>query len=108
MPHPAVQDYSDAAELDDLERTARTALGISFDTTPVPEASHNMIGLRSKSILVSRRLDSRTYFVQDRRYGLGHPAGVFRGETPRSRSGWLARSWIEWGLAMMRSVGSRF
>lgn len=98
MPHPAMQDYSDAAELDELERTARTALGISFDTTPVPEASHNMIGLRSKSILFSRRLDSRTYFVQDRRYGLGRQVGVFRGD---------AAEQIRMAREIMDRVGAR-
>jgi hypothetical protein len=80
MPHMNEPDFSDTAELESLERISRTEFRITFDTTPVPEASHNMIGLRSKSILFSRRLDSRTYFVQDLRYGLGKPAGVFRGD----------------------------
>jgi len=92
------QDYSDTAELQDLEKTARTTFGISFDTTPIPEASYNMIGLRSKSILFSRRLDSRTYFVQDQRYGLGKPDGVFRGDSAEQ---------IKLAREIMDKVGAR-
>jgi hypothetical protein len=80
MAHRNEQDFSDAAELKHLKKMAQKVFGLEFDTAPVSEASHNMIGLRSESVLFSRRLDSRTYFVQDSRYGWGKPAGVFRGD----------------------------
>ena len=70
------QDFSDAAEQDLLRNIALTAFGLAFDTAAAWEASHNMIGLRSQSLLCSRRLDSRTYFVEDSRYGIGKPGGT--------------------------------
>lgn len=74
------QDFSDAAESDHLKRLATTAFGLASDANLAAVASHNMIGLRSDSVLVSRRLDCRTYFVQDMRDGFGKSGGVSRAE----------------------------
>ncbi|HEY3103371.1 MAG TPA: hypothetical protein VGJ69_07260 [Pyrinomonadaceae bacterium] len=50
----------------------------------------NMVGIRSENVLFSQRRDSRTYFIQDARYGPDKNAGVFQGSdemlVERSRS----------------------
>src|SRR4030095_4912822 len=42
-------------------------------------AERNMLGFKSDNLLFSQRNDSRTYFIQDNRYGVTNPAGVFQG-----------------------------
>jgi hypothetical protein len=44
-----------------------------------PAVQGNVVGLRSQNLLFSRRLDSRTYFIQDSLYGRNKPSGVFQG-----------------------------
>ena len=65
------QEYSDRAEMQEIERAAREILQLKFDKIVKSGAEANMIGIRSESVLFSRRLDSRTYFVHDERYGWG-------------------------------------
>jgi hypothetical protein len=44
-----------------------------------PAVQGNLVGLRSQNLLFSRRLDSRTFFIQDSLYGRNKPSGVFQG-----------------------------
>jgi hypothetical protein len=73
------QDRSDEAELDRVRQLAEN-LGLGFDTLVRSGSERNMIGLQSENLLFSRRLDSRTFFVQDARFGPGRPAGSFEGD----------------------------
>jgi hypothetical protein len=62
-----------------LERLGVTELHLDFGGKVTEGAARNVIGVRSESLLLSRRIDSRTYFVQDKRYGVTGEAGVFAG-----------------------------
>jgi hypothetical protein len=75
---PPVRDYSDRGEQTELERLARDGLGVKIDGA-VSGGTDNIIGLRSGSVTFSRRLDSRTYFAHDERYGLDKDGGAFQG-----------------------------
>jgi len=44
------------------------------------------VAAKSDTLLVSRRLDSRTFFVQDVRYGPGKEGGVFQGSDDELRN----------------------
>ncbi|WP_369374349.1 hypothetical protein [Streptomyces sp. cg36] len=72
-------DYSDDAEVTRLRELGESALGLSFDAVEQSGGAQNMIGVRSRDTLFSRRLDSLTYFVQDNRFGVGRELGVFDG-----------------------------
>jgi hypothetical protein len=65
-----------AKQLDDL---ARNVLKLDFGKVPESGVARNMVGLRSDQLVFSRRVDSRTYFVQDNRYGVYNVSGVFQG-----------------------------
>ena len=75
----AGQDYSDKAELQQLEHIARNVLNLKFDKIERIGSEYNFIALKSKNILFTKRLDSRTYLVQDIQYGNGKNAGIFQG-----------------------------
>jgi hypothetical protein len=75
---PSAPDVSDRGEQADLERLAHAALGVKGEGAP-SGGTENMIGLRAGSVTFSRRLDSRTYFAHDDRYGLGKAGGTFEG-----------------------------
>lgn len=79
MPQEIPQDYSEEAELNELRRVAEEVFGVKLDKITRSGSEANLVGLRSEHVLFSRRLDSRTYFVQDSRYGTTHEAGVFHG-----------------------------
>src|SRR5947208_1744691 len=70
--------YTDEEEDEDLKNLAER-LGVVFDEESRPRAEMNLIGIRSESKLVSRRLDSRTYFVHDTRFGIHREAGGHEG-----------------------------
>jgi hypothetical protein len=72
-------DYSDEAELRQIEELATEVLGVDLGEIERTGSQYNFVAVKSEDILVSRRLDSRTYFVQDQRYGILRPAGVFEG-----------------------------
>lgn len=71
--------YSDEEELEELKQLA-DALGLKLGKLTHSGSDANLVGLRDEHLLVSRRLDSRTYFVHDARYGMGKKAGVHSGE----------------------------
>ncbi|MEU3465537.1 hypothetical protein ABZ721_37065 [Streptomyces sp. NPDC006733] len=62
-----------------LRQLGESVLGLRFDGVEQAGGLQNMLGLRSRNILFSRRLDSLTYFVQDDRFGVGRELGVFEG-----------------------------
>lgn len=68
-------DWSDQAELDDLMRSAK-AIGLDLQDPERLGAEQNLVAARTRDLLFSRRTDSRTFFVQDQRYGPGRPAGL--------------------------------
>lgn len=72
-------DYSDEAELKEMENLAREVFNLKLGEIERTGSQYNFVGIKSKNILVSRRIDSRTYFVQDQRYGKLREAGVFEG-----------------------------
>jgi hypothetical protein len=73
------RDYSDDAEVARLRELGESALGLRFDAVEQSGGAQNMLGIRSRDTLFSRRLDSLTYFVQDNRFGVGRELGVFEG-----------------------------
>ncbi len=72
-------DFSDKAETEAVERTAKQLPSLHLGTVVQSAAYGNMVGVRSEDVTFSRRLDSRTYFAQDRRYGVTRNDGVFTG-----------------------------
>jgi hypothetical protein len=60
-------------------RALAEALEVRFDEIVRSGSQGTVIGIQSKSVLFSQRLDSRTVFVQDARYGPGLEAGVYDG-----------------------------
>jgi hypothetical protein len=79
MPEKKGTDYSDQAELKLFRQLGETAFGLRFDHITHSGSEANFLGIKSQHTTFSRRLDSRTYFVHDTRYGVGREAGVFRG-----------------------------
>jgi hypothetical protein len=71
--------YSDEAELEDLRRTAAEVFDLDFQEPVNAGSQANLVGIRSAHLLFSRRIDSRTYFVHDERYGMLGEAGAFQG-----------------------------
>jgi hypothetical protein len=58
-------------------RELAASLGVVFDDEIVRSgAQGTTVGLQSRNVLLSRRVDSRTYFVHDTRYGQGGELGV--------------------------------
>lgn len=79
MTSPSAHDYSEDAELARLRELGERNLGLSFDEIERSGGAKNVIGLRSRDVLLSRRLDCLTYFVQHDGFGVGHDLGVFDG-----------------------------
>jgi hypothetical protein len=61
------RDNSDDFELENLQRIATDVLGVEVDEVTRPGAEFNLVGLQGRGVIVSQRLDSRTYFVQNER-----------------------------------------
>jgi hypothetical protein len=80
MPENKERDYSDREEEEEHRNLARDVFGIDLDDTAEVASQANLIGIRSGPILLSRRIDSRTFFLQDERFGVGREAGVFEGD----------------------------
>jgi hypothetical protein len=80
MPHDKNDNYSEEGELEELREVAEKVFGIKFDTIVKSGSERNILGIRSEHILFSRRLDSRTYFVQDLRSRQGSDTEIFRGK----------------------------
>jgi len=79
MPEKTKTDYSDKAELGQLKKLGEEAFGLRLDRVVQSGAEANVLGMKTQFTTFSRRLDSRTYFVHDSRYGVGRESGVFRG-----------------------------
>jgi hypothetical protein len=58
---------------------AEEIFGLTFSGSVRSGPDRNFLALKSDKLLFSRRLDSRTYFVQDMSYGVGRESGFFRG-----------------------------
>lgn len=69
------------AQAEELKRLGQLANTLNLNVGKVTNrgAERNMIGLKSDNVLFSHRSDSRTYFIEDKRYGEGKEYGVFRG-----------------------------
>ena|SRR5215217_594696 len=73
------EDFSEDGEQRLNRRIAEEALGLRFDEIRQSGSAANVVGMQSEHILFSLRLDSRTYFVQDTRYGIDQEEGTFEG-----------------------------
>jgi hypothetical protein len=71
--------YSDENEIEKIKQIAKKALRLKFDKIVRSGSEANMVGIQSENMMFSQRLDSRTYFVQDKRYGVDRELGVFKG-----------------------------
>src|SRR5438093_4112328 len=71
--------YSDEAEIVRLQSTATKILGFTFDRIIRSGSEENLVGIQSEHLMLSRRLDSRTYFVQDIRYQHDSEDGSYTG-----------------------------
>src|SRR5215207_5298325 len=74
-----ITDYSDEAEINRVKQTAENIFRITFDKILQSGSDYNIVGIKSEQILFSQRLDSRTYFIQDKRYGSDRGLGFFKG-----------------------------
>jgi hypothetical protein len=72
--------YSDEEEIRSTRQIAESIFGINFDEITYSGSQDNLIGIKSKNILFSKRLDSRTYFIQDKRYGFNRELGFINEE----------------------------
>lgn len=75
----STQGQSADSRIKQLDDLARNVLKLDLGRAPESGAARNLIGLRSDHLVFSHRLDSRTYFVQDNRYGVYNEGGVFQG-----------------------------
>src|SRR5262249_48797424 len=64
---------------DRLRQVGEEVLGLPFGDDPRTGAEQNLAGIRSSQALFSARLDSRTFFAQNERFGVDRPDGVFGG-----------------------------
>jgi hypothetical protein len=73
------KDFSDKAETEQITRVAKKILGLKLGKIIRSGSEANAVGIQSEQILFSQRIDSRTYFVQDSKYGTIHKDGIFTG-----------------------------
>jgi hypothetical protein len=69
------------AQPDELKRLDQlsTNLNLNFGANAKRVGERNGVGIKSDNLLFSQRRDSRTYFVEDNRYGEGKEYGIFQG-----------------------------
>ena len=80
LAQPATATLRPAPEVvSHLQALAEGPLGLKVEGAAQRGAVANMAGIRTGTVLVSQRLDSRTYFVQDQGYGVDKSAGIFAG-----------------------------
>jgi hypothetical protein len=77
-------EQNPSADLGRVERPrlideAASIVGYDLGKRPEFASAANVSGVRTKTYTYSRRLDSRTIFARDERYGLGDPAGTWTG-----------------------------
>lgn len=63
----------------ELREVIAPALGLDFKGEVSEGTERNFTGLRSEDLLLSRRSDSRTFFVQNEAFGVARPGGIFQG-----------------------------
>ena len=63
----------------ELRESIAPELGLAFQGDLKQGEEKNFVGVRSEHLLLSRRNDSRTYFIQDERWGVARSGGVFDG-----------------------------
>lgn len=62
-----------------VEKLASQVFGVESDEIEERGEERNLVGVRSRFVVVSQRTDSRTYFVRDMRYQGSNELGVFEG-----------------------------
>ena len=65
---PQLPASGTSVKMQQLRKLASDAFGLDVSTVEREGAQDNMVGFRSKDVLVSKRNDSRTFFVEDVRY----------------------------------------
>lgn len=78
MSTQTINDFSREEEIERLIRLGK-ALGLDVDEVEKSGSEFNFVAIRTKYLLISRRLDSRTLFIQDFRHGVDQDYGVFKG-----------------------------
>jgi hypothetical protein len=73
------KDFSDKAETEQINRVAKKILGLKLGKIIRSGSEANAVGIQSEQILFSQRIDSRTYFVQESKYGTIQKDGTFTG-----------------------------
>lgn len=73
------KDFSDKAETKQINQIAKKILGLKLGKIIRSGSEANAVGIQSEQILFSQRLDSRTYFVQDSKYGTIQKDRTFTG-----------------------------
>jgi hypothetical protein len=63
----------------ELREIIAPKIGLVFEGDLKQGEEKNFVGVRSKHLLLSRRIDSRTYFIQDERWGLTRSGDIFQG-----------------------------
>jgi hypothetical protein len=76
---PEKEGSTTEEQLNLLDDIATNRLKLDLGKIERRGAEKNMAGIRSQYILVSKRLDSRTYFIQDDRYQGDEGSGIFQG-----------------------------
>jgi hypothetical protein len=72
-------ELSDEAELELLSKLGQDVFGLRFENIVHRGFERNMMGVRSRNVSFSRRLDSRTFFLRDSEYSAGSSENTFRG-----------------------------
>lgn len=72
-------DYSDLGEMTELKQLASKVFGVPSEKTVREGSQGNLFGFRTENVLVSKRTDSRTYFVHNESAGYRKPNGIFQG-----------------------------
>jgi len=86
VPPSTPADYSDKAELDALHKLASMHLGLKLDKIQRKGSEMNFVAVKSINIIISRRVDSRTFFIHDAEYGINKKAGVFKGDDQKLKT----------------------
>jgi hypothetical protein len=72
-------DLSMDAELDYLKDEAETVFGLDLSNAKIQGSENNFVGIATPTVRISRRIDSRTYLIQDEEFGVNRPKGFFNG-----------------------------
>ncbi len=68
-----------------LDSVAREVFELELPAQPAKTTDHNLVALSGAGLTVSRRVDSRTYFVRNVEYGPSNDGGAFDGPDERLR-----------------------